>query len=153
MIYARSARAIDALICEEPVRALHLCGAAVYHPTEEGYARTFAAGSPFRDGFDHDHRIVLHLLAERTPIERDGELAIPFTVRDRLMGFALFGAHTNGTAIDPNERALLELLCSQGANAYDHVAGEERSEENARLRGELMILQARYDELKSLVSR
>ncbi len=150
MIFARSTRAIDPLVCDEPVRALHLGGAAVYHRTEDGYARTFAAGSPFRDGFDHDHRVVLHLLAERTPIERDGELAVPFTVRDGLLGFALFGAHVNGTAIDPNERELLEALCARAANAYDHVASEERAEENARLRGDLSILQARYEEVKSL---
>jgi len=151
MMYARSASAIDGLMADETIRALHLAGAAIYHPAEDGsYARTFSAGRPFRDGFDHDHHIVLHLLAERTPIERDGELAVPFIVRDRLLGFALFGAHANNTAIDPNERALLEELCFRAASAYDHVESEARAEENARLRGALTILQARYDEVRSI---
>jgi hypothetical protein len=153
MMYAQSTRAIDVLLTEESTRALHLTGSAVYHAHENGgFAKTSASGSIVRDGFDHDDRVVLHLLAERTPIEIDGQLAVPFTVRDRLLGLALFGAHTNATAIDPNERELLERFCHSASNAYDHVMGEERADENQRLRGELALLQARYEEVRSIVS-
>ncbi len=154
MMYAQSTRSIDDLVAQESARALHLSAVAVYHAAEPGaFLRTYSTGAPLPDAFDRDSRVVLHLLADRTPIERDGRLAVPFTAHDRLLGFALFGAHTNATAIDPNERQLLESLCTHAAAGYDHVASEARVEENLRLRTELTLLQAKYDEAHSLVNR
>jgi hypothetical protein len=51
-------------------------------------------------------------------------LAVPVTVRHELVSFTLYGAHSNGAQLDPDEVALLEELAREAARAYDHVEAE-----------------------------
>ena len=64
-------------------------------------------------------------------------LAMPLLVRYCFLGSVLYGPHTNGSAIDPKERALLEKITAQASSAYDHVVSEERAAENERLQIEV----------------
>ncbi len=63
-------------------------------------------------------------------------LAVPITVRHELLGFTLYGAHSNGTDIDPDELSLLKLLAIEASRAFDHL-------ETLRLRDALSGMQHR----------
>ncbi len=74
--------------------------------------------------------------------DRRPEVALPLVLRGKLLGFALYGAHANGAALDHQERKLLNELATPAAAAFDHIesialrARNRRLEdENARLRG------------------
>ena len=60
-------------------------------------------------------------------------LAVPVTVRHELVSFTLYGAHTNGAQLDPDEVVLLEELAREAARAYDHVEAQRAREQYARL--------------------
>lgn len=46
-------------------------------------------------------------------------IGVPIYVRRQLAGFALYSGHTDGTALDPDERALLGELGTQASRGYD----------------------------------
>jgi len=51
-------------------------------------------------------------------------LAVPLLARRRVVALALYGAHTSGAEIDPDETRLLADLCAAAAPAFDqHVTG------------------------------
>ena len=60
-------------------------------------------------------------------------LAVPVAVRHELISFTLYGAHTNGAQLDPDEVALLEELAREAARAYDHVEAERARVRYAQL--------------------
>jgi hypothetical protein len=46
-------------------------------------------------------------------------LAVPLTWRRKLVALAVYGAHTSGAEIDPDEARLLREICAAAAFAYD----------------------------------
>lgn len=147
MMYAQSVAGLDRLLCVEPRRAFNLSWTAVFHVVEGGaYRRSESAGgdAPHTE-FDRDDPIVLELCATRRPVATRDSVAFPLVIRDEILGFALFGVHANGSAIDPNERAILGTFISRATVAYDHLTSKMRATENARLRIE-------NDTLRSLIT-
>jgi hypothetical protein len=52
-------------------------------------------------------------------------LAIPITAQHELIGFALYGNHTDGASPDPEEVSLLARLTASAANAYGAVEARQ----------------------------
>ena len=136
--YATKEDAITDGLVHEPVDALSLNAAALYRQSEDG-RRFEGVGTSSQTavapmGFDRDHPLVRFLKADeeivwlddvRAHLDAENSavyvMAIPVTVRHELVSFVLYGAHTNGSQIDPDEVALLKDLAREAARAYDHV--------------------------------
>jgi hypothetical protein len=139
--YATDESAIVDGLVQVPVDALELAAAALYRKNAEG--ERFEGVATARQthiapaGFDANDLLVRMLLADETNVwlndvrsHLDPEsakiytLAVPVTVRHELVSFTLYGAHTNGAELDPEEVGLLEELAREAARAYDHVEAE-----------------------------
>lgn len=73
--------------------------------------------------------------------DRRPEVALPLMLRGKLLGFALYGAHRNGAALDRGERELLGALATPATAAFAHIESialrarnRRLEEENAQLR-------------------
>lgn len=136
--YATGEDAIADGLVEVPVGALDLGAAALYRRSEDGTRFEGVATSrrtPIAPaGFDADHLLVRMLLAGekkiwldelRSHLDADNSaiytLAVPVAVRHGLVCFTLYGAHSNGAQLDPEEAELLDELAREASRAYDHV--------------------------------
>lgn len=136
--YATEEPAISQGLVDVPAETLHLSAAALYRRAIgekrfEGVATS--ANTPVAPpGFEGDHLLVRLLLSSEKPVwldevraQLDPEnagmyvIAIPVTVRHELVSFTLYGAHTNGAQLDPEEVDLLADLAREASRAYDHV--------------------------------
>jgi len=54
-------------------------------------------------------------------------------VRHELVSFTLYGAHTNGAQLDPDEVELLKELAREAARAYDHVEAERAQQRYSQM--------------------
>jgi hypothetical protein len=153
---ADSHEMVDRFLVHEPVQALDLTSAALFH-------RDRAAGSFVREiaacwsaddvrELAEDDPLVLHLLAEGVPVRLadvrwstedlpsigNSVLATPVLLRDELLTIVLYGPHHNGSDIDPDEvRSLVKLAESAGAT-YDHI-------EARMLRAEVELLKREHE--------
>jgi hypothetical protein len=134
---AESHDAVDRFLVYEPLQALNLTCAALFH-REQGdrpFVRRVAQHWDRTDLLTPDDPLVLHLLAEGAPVRLadviwpseelpntgNAVLAMPIMLRDELVTIVLYGPHRNGADIDPDEvRSLVRLGESAGA-AYDHI--------------------------------
>ncbi len=147
--YATKEEAITDGLVIEPVRALELAAGALYRRSEDG--ERFVGVATSSDtlvapmGFDRNHTLVRFLQSSEDLVWLDdvrGQLdpqtsaiyvlAMPVTVRHELAAFVLYGAHSNGTQIDPDECSLLKSLAREAARAYDHVEAVRTRELLAR---------------------
>ncbi|MBV8197607.1 MAG: hypothetical protein JO263_05705 [Candidatus Eremiobacteraeota bacterium] len=148
--YATDESAIVDGLVQVPVDAIDLAAAAIYRKSANaarfegaGTARQTGVAPP---GFDANDLLVRMLLADekivwlddlRAHLDPDNAaiytLAVPVTVRHELVSFTLYGAHTNGAQLDPDEVVLLEELAREAARAYDHVEAQRAREQYARL--------------------
>src|SRR5437016_14044053 len=64
-------------------------------------------------------------------------VALPILVRHELRAVALYGAHTSGEAIDPDELKLLEKIAAMSSAAIDHLEAIELRRQNESLALEL----------------
>jgi hypothetical protein len=136
--YATSEDAITDGLVHEPVEALELTAGALYRRSDDGQRFEGVATSNETliapRGFDRDHNLVRFLKAGeeivwlndvRAHLDPSNTavyvLAVPVCVRHELVSFALYGAHRNGSQIDPDEVELLKALVREAARAYDHV--------------------------------
>jgi hypothetical protein len=62
------------------------------------------------------------------------QIAVPLFSRNDLFGIVFYGRHRNGSALDPEERALLLRLCQAGAVAYEAVELQQAREQLATFR-------------------
>jgi hypothetical protein len=136
---AETHEAVDRFLIHEPVEALSLASAALFHREAEQprFVRELAIG--WTDGdvreLNCEDPLVLHLLAEGEPVRLadvawatdqlpsvgHAVLATPVMLRDELVTIVLYGPHRTGADIDPDEvRSLLHLTQSAGAS-YDHI--------------------------------
>lgn len=143
--YATDEAAIIDGLVQVPVDALDLAAAALYRRSAGGSrfegvatARQTQVAPP---GFDGNDLLVRMLLADesivwlddiRSHLDADNAaiytIAVPVTVRHELVSFTLYGAHTNGAQLDPDEVEMLEELAREAARAYDHVEAERARE-------------------------
>lgn len=148
--YATDESAIAQGLVDVPVEALRLAAAALYRRSAdetrfEGVA-TSAQTLMAPAGFDANHLLVRMLLAGEKSVWLDElrahldpqnaaiyALAVPVSVRHQLVSFTLYGAHTNGAQLDPEELVLLEDLAREASRAYDHVEAVRTRERYARL--------------------
>jgi hypothetical protein len=153
--HVTEASAIDETLTDEPVDALGLTSAAVFHRAGDGrFERTRAIGW---DGdatavITANDSLVQNLQGERGLIRLrdvrrpgahlpDGQgspaIAVPLFVRHDLDGFVLFGSHIGGEDFDPVEVGLLEQLANAAASTYDHLEAQAAMAEADRLAREL----------------
>jgi class 3 adenylate cyclase len=67
--------------------------------------------------------------ATRVPVGHPAPtLGVPLYVRRQLAGFALYSGHTNGTALDPDERAMFVTLGTAASQGYDALELADRVE-------------------------
>lgn len=147
--YATDEAAIIDGLVQVPVDALELAAAALYRRTAGG-ARFEGVATARQTqvapaGFDGNDLLVRMLRADESIVWLDDvrshldpenaaiyTLAIPVTVRHELVSFTLYGAHTNGAQLDPDEVELLKELAREAARAYDHVEAERARERYAQ---------------------
>lgn len=148
--YATDEAAIVDGLVQVPVDALGLAAAALYRRSSDrarfdGVATARQTQvAPAR--FDENDLLVRMLLADEKIVWLDDvrshldlenaaiyTLAVPVTVRHELVSFTLYGAHTNGAQLDPEEVELLEELAREASRAYDHVEAERARQRYAQL--------------------
>lgn len=147
--YATDEAAIIDGLVQVPVDALDLAASALYRRSGGGARYEGVATARQTQvapaGFDANDLLVRMLLADEKIVWLDDvrshldpanaaiyTLAVPVTVRHELVSFTLYGAHTNGAQLDPEEVALLEELAREASRAYDHVEAERARERYAR---------------------
>lgn len=136
---AETHEAVDRFLVHEPVEALKLTSAALFHRDGDHprFLRDMSVGWNDADVIEltGEDPLVLHLLAEGEPVRLadvawstggmpsvgHAVLATPVMLRDELVTIVLYGPHRNGADIDPDEvRSLTHLTQSAGAS-YDHI--------------------------------
>jgi hypothetical protein len=136
--YATEEAAVSDGLVQVPADALELAGAALYRRSDDGSrfegVATSANATVAPSGFERNHLLVRMLKASEEPVwlERIRThldpmnasiyvLALPVTVRHELVSFILYGAHANGSQLDPEELVLLGELAGEASRAYDHI--------------------------------
>jgi GAF domain len=154
--HVTTANAIDETLTDEPVDALGLTSAAVFHRSRDGgsFERTRAIGWDVGTAavITANDSLVQNLLGERglirlREVRRPGvalppdpyapAIAVPLFVRHDLDGFVLYGSHAGGEDFDPIEIGLLERLADSAASTYDHLDAQAAMAEADRLAREL----------------
>ncbi|HYK54621.1 MAG TPA: GAF domain-containing protein [Candidatus Eremiobacteraceae bacterium] len=153
--HVTQASAIDETLTDEPVDALGLTSAAVFHRARDGSferARAIGWDGDSTNVVAANDSLVQNLQGERGLIRLrdvrrpgahlpDGQsspaIAVPLFVRHDLDGFVLFGSHVGGEDFDPVEIALLERLANAAASTYDHLEAQAAMAEADRLAREL----------------
>lgn len=155
VVHATDDTAITATLVQLPAEVLKLTGAAFYRSATDGFARITSVGqlAQLPERIDNNDALALSLRADLRPVRVDdvplshvsgsrsggaAVLAIPIAMRGELAGFALYGAHSNGADIDPDEQRALLPLAMNAAVAYDHL--------------ETVALRARIAELESMLA-
>jgi len=157
--YATAAQTVDNALVDEASEALELASAAVFRHDGDAYRRVRSQGWNDAEitALGADDRLVLRLRSDLDPLDPeaigwrttgipgDGRApiyAVPVVAERRLEAIALYGGHTRGEGLDPDERRCLRELAQAAAAAYEHLeatglrqrlAGLEA--ENASLRG------------------
>jgi hypothetical protein len=136
--YATEEIAVTDGLVQVPVDALKLSAAALYRRSNDGSRfegiSTSSNATVAPPGFDRNHLLVRmlqsaeervwldplrsHLDAENASIYA---IAVPVTVRHELVSFTLYGAHSNGSQLDPEEVEMLDELAREASRAYDHI--------------------------------
>lgn len=114
--YAENSGAVEDALVREPVQAYALDSAALFSRNE--------AGDYVQTGEVLDASIPLRLAGKRKALRLDhGDrvLAVPVFVRSRLQAVAVYGPHTNGEDIDPDEAESLQAVGVAAGIAYDHL--------------------------------
>ncbi|MBC5829580.1 MAG: hypothetical protein GIW98_05240 [Candidatus Eremiobacteraeota bacterium] len=152
--YASAEDAIEDGLVHEPVSVLALSSGAFFKKMQNGnFNRSQSIGwdTDWNSVLDANENLVRFLQSEEDAVRledlrehasalgsgpRAPILAVPITVRHELVGFTLYGAHSNGTEVDPDELSLLKLLAIEASRAFDHL-------ETLRLREALSEMQHR----------
>ncbi|HZV77803.1 MAG TPA: hypothetical protein VFF63_08615 [Candidatus Babeliales bacterium] len=140
VLRAESREVVDRFLVHEPLKALDLHSAAIFRGSDASgrFIREMAVGWERVETREltQEDPLVLHLLAEQTPVRLadvvwpseespmrlgDSVLAMPVLLRDQLAAIVLYGPHRNGTDIDPDEARAVSLLVERAGAAYDHI--------------------------------
>lgn len=155
--HATSKDFVNHALVHEAVESFDLASAAAFVRNDDGNGYTRACSAAWGDAdaasLDLDDRLVVHLRATRVPVHvadlpwerkdvpggaQQPLYAIPVTLGTGVEAIALYGGHTGGEDLDPDERHSLRGLANGAALAYDHLAAAElrRSLEAARAENE-----------------
>ncbi|HZZ64228.1 MAG TPA: hypothetical protein VFE17_01900, partial [Candidatus Baltobacteraceae bacterium] len=159
LMHAESSQFIDEAAVVEPCDALALASAAVFRQDEgqATYSRVFAKGWEQTDAsrLSADDHLVVHLRAELQAVHLAeirwpradlpagmGQplFAVPFVVRHEVLGFAVYGGHCGGEAIDPDEQGTLVRLADAAAAAYEYLRAKDLLDESTSLRAQNDVL-------------
>lgn len=157
---ATSPATIDAALVDEPADALGLDAAAVYRDDDGSYRRAHALGWRGADDdgvLGPDDPLVLRLRTDLEAVDpqdlrwQRGDdrgttypllYAVPVVSGHDVSAIALYGGHTTGEDLDPDERRILRGLARAAAAGYDRIATAQLRRklelaeiENAELRG------------------
>ena len=158
--HATSAATIDAALVNEPADALGLDAAAVYRLDDGSYHRVDAIG--WRSSGDDrvlslDDPLVLRLRTDLEALDpqdlqwQRGDdrgtaqqllYAVPVVSGRDVSGIALYGGHSTGEDLDPDERHMLREIARAAGAGYERIATaqlrrklELAEKQNAELRG------------------
>jgi hypothetical protein len=162
---ARTAAVIEAALVNDVAVTLAVASAAVFRRDGAAFQRTASIGwgagdcALLDDGDplvlmlrDAPGRIDLDELAwSRRDLPdrgREPHTALPILSHTDLAGFALYGGHPDGTALDPGELGHLERLTTAAGLAFDQLEARALRAENESLRATNAGLTARLDELR-----
>jgi hypothetical protein len=131
LMSANHEETVDRALVRDPYKRLHLSMAALFRKTENRFVLTAAAGSESSvAAFDPDHDLVRFLCSEKVRVnlsdltENPFEhacVATPIHQGPDMTGFAVYGIHRDGTALDPDELETLDHLCDAAAQAYTYI--------------------------------
>ncbi len=144
---------IITFLVNEPVRTLDLASSALFLLSEDGacFVQAGSHGWPqaMLQSFERTDELVPQLRAATSPLFVEHlswrvdslpggvaapMIAIPLKARGDLFGVTFYGAHTDGAALNSEERELLALLAFNAASAYDHIEAAKARAEIAHLR-------------------
>lgn len=164
--HAVSPDAVDDMLVAEPADALSLASAALFRRNGEGhFVREAAVGWPqdSAGAFHPNDALVLHIQGERGALRvRDVRrtrtdlpaqaatpiLAVPIMVRHQLVAIALYGAHSGGEDLDPDEERAIDRLAMGASAAYDHLESEMLKAQNDALRAQVDSLSTEVDAIR-----
>jgi GAF domain len=167
--HSESASFIDEIVTLEACDALDLASAAIFRREGgDAFERVRAHGWGGNDvsALTRDDHLVICLLAELEPVDiphirwprsdipgglEQPLLAVPVVLRHELLGFVLYGGHTGGEAIDPDERRTLVSLAQAAAGAYDHIRSNALIAEADRLRAQNALLEHDQNLLREML--
>lgn len=123
---AQNVETVNEALMREPVRAYALSSSALYMRDD--------SGDYYSNGSLLDRSVALKLQGSHKPVRLleldddagavqrgDPVLAVPIFVRARLAAVAVYGAHSNGEDIDPDEVDSLAAMGAAAGIAYDHL--------------------------------
>ncbi|HEY5425815.1 MAG TPA: GAF domain-containing protein [Candidatus Tumulicola sp.] len=158
--HATSRDLVDEMLVAEPTDALDLASAAVFvfDESRERYVRSAAEGWRAHDAAElaADDHLVVRLRAEREPVDisdlrwpradlpagtQQPLYAVPIAIGNRVEAIALYGGHSGGEDLDPDERRSLRGLAGGAALAYDHLLAQSLRRSLEKLRTENASLQ------------
>lgn len=134
---AENAEAVEEALVHQPLQAYGLESAALFSRNE--------SGDFVRDGDTLDRAVALRLEGRRQPLrlheldgrterESDPVLAVPIFVWSRLQAVVVYGAHSSGEDIDPDEASSLRAIGAAAGIAYEHIQAARVGREIARWR-------------------
>lgn len=133
---------ISAMVVDEPMEALSLASAALFRSNERGtFERVWALGwgesaagdlDPFEPLVDRLREEGEPTRVSRKDLVRDGLpagdaspiVAVPIVVRNQLEAVAMYGAHTGGEDLDPDEIGSLRRIGEAAGAAYYHLEAD-----------------------------
>jgi hypothetical protein len=157
---ATSPATIDAALVDEPADALGLDAAAVYRGDDGAFRRAHAIGWNAGDdgALGADDPLVLRLRTDLEAIDPEevhwqrGDdrgtahhllYAVPVVSGRDVTAIALYGGHTTGEDLDPDERRILRKLALAAGAGYERI-------ETAQLRRKLKIAEMESAELRGV---
>lgn len=139
LLAADEARTIDGELIDAPYEMLDLTFALLYRISENGFEPCGLRGLAIAPAFKHDCELVRFIKTEHKEVHLkdlrtcpDGlassAVAIGIPRGRTLAGFAIYGYHRGGNALDPDEITVLERLCDAAGRAYVNIelANHER---------------------------
>ena len=139
VLRAKHEETVDRALTVDPHDTLELTMAALFRIDPHGQFAVASDAGWSNDAapIDADHDLVRFICTERATIPFSGlrssvasqfghgeaapSIAVPLFQDDDLTAFALYGAHRDGTNLDPDEVSMLEHLCNAGAQAYTRI--------------------------------
>ncbi|HKU68329.1 MAG TPA: GAF domain-containing protein [Candidatus Baltobacteraceae bacterium] len=155
--HAQACEYIDETLVTEACDALDLASAAVFRRADGRFERMRSNRWDARDAaaISGDDPLAVVLRAELEAIDlaeihraqsdfpagaAQPLIAIPLAVRHELLGFVLYGGHTGGEAIDPDEQRILMHVARAASAAYEYVRATDLQDEARQLRTENALL-------------
>jgi hypothetical protein len=168
--FATTVALVDELLAAEPAAALDLASAAVFRRNETHYERVAASGWNEREAavLDDDDRLAVRMRAELRALKthdfpwlrsdlpsgsRQVLYAIPVIIGHSVEAIALYGGHTGGEDLDPDERKSLRALAEAAAIAYDRVHSQELQRRLEAVEAENSSLRAIEEKLTQMLGR